>query len=217
VDYAAARSNMVDSQLRTNKVTDRQVIDAFKTVPRELFVPEHLRGIAYVDDDLPIGGGRSLMEPMVFARLLQAAEIEPTDIVLDIGCGSGYSTAVLAHLAGTVVGLESDPALAAKASDLLARQEVDNAVVVGGDLRGGYSTQAPYNVIVLAGAVAELPGALTDQLAESGRLVTVRLDDSGLGRAIMARRDGGVISERILFDASTPVLLGFERKPSFAF
>lgn len=217
MDYAAARSNMVDSQLRTNKVTDREVVEAFETVPRELFVPDHLRGIAYVDEDLPIGNGRYLVEPMVLARLLQAAEIEPSDIVLDVGCGAGYSTAVLSRLAGTVVGLEGDPALAAQAGERLARQEIDNAVVVEGDPRGGYAKQAPYNVIVIAGAVADLPASLTDQLAEGGRLVTVKLDDSGVGRAMIARLEGGVLSDRMLFDASTPVLAGFEKKPSFAF
>jgi protein-L-isoaspartate(D-aspartate) O-methyltransferase len=217
VDYAAARSNMVDSQLRTNKVTDREVVEAFETVPRELFVPDHLRGIAYVDEDLPIGNGRYLVEPMVLARLLQAAEIEPSDIVLDVGCGAGYSTAVLARLAGTVVGLEGDPALAAQAGERLAKQEIENAVIVEGNPRDGYAKQAPYNVIVIAGAVADLPSSLTDQLAEGGRLVTVKLDDSGVGRAMIARRDGGVLSDRMLFDASTPVLTGFERKPSFAF
>jgi len=217
VDFAAARRNMVESQLRTNKVTDLRVLDAFETVPRELFVPEPLRGIAYVDEDVALGGGRFVMEPRVLARLLQAAEPGPEDMALDLGCGSGYATAILSRLVATVVALEDDAALAEAANRTLDSLEIDNAVVVEGRLAAGYPKQAPYNIILLGGAVAEIPAAIADQLAEDGRLVAVVSAGPGLGRATLMRRDGGVVSSRVLYDAALPVLPGFEPVPGFVF
>lgn len=217
VDFAAARLNMVESQLRTNKVTDLRLLAAFETVPRELFVPEPLRGIAYIDEDVALGGGRFVMEPRVLARLLQAAQPGPEDVALDLGCGSGYATAILSRLVATVVALEDDAALAAAANRTLEKLEIDNAVVVEGRLTEGYPKQAPYNVILLGGAVAEVPAAIADQLAEGGRLVAVVDAGPGLGRATLMRRDGGVISSRVLYDAALPVLPGFEAEPGFVF
>jgi protein-L-isoaspartate(D-aspartate) O-methyltransferase len=217
VDFAAARLNMVESQIRTNKVTDLRLLDAFETVPRELFVPEPLRGIAYVDEDVALGGGRFVMEPRVLARLLQAAQPGPEDMALDLGCGSGYATAILSRLVDTVVALEDDAALAAAANRTLGELEIDNAVVVEGRLAEGYPKQAPYNVILLGGAVAEVPAAIADQLAEGGRLVAVVSAGPGLGRATLMRRDGGMTSSRILYDAALPILPGFEAQPGFVF
>ncbi len=217
VDFAAARSNMVESQIRTNKVTDPHLLDAFETIPRERFVPEPLRGIAYVDEDVALGGQRFVMEPMVLAKLLQAARPGPGDVALDLGCGSGYATAILSRLVATVVALEVDAALAAAANQTLDELEIDNAVVVEGQLAEGYPKQAPYNVILLNGAVSEVPLAIADQLAEGGRLVTVVSVGAGLGRATLMRRDSGVVSSRILCDASVPVLPGFEAAPGFVF
>ncbi len=217
VDFAAARSNMVESQIRTNKVTDPNLLDAFETTPRERFVPESLRGIAYVDEDVALGGQRFVMEPMVLAKLLQAARPGPGDVALDLGCGSGYATAILSRLVATVVALEVDAALAAAANQTLDELEIDNAVVVEGQLAEGYPKQAPYNVILLNGAVSEVPLAIADQLAEGGRLVTVVSVGAGLGRATLMRRDSGVISSRILCDAAVPVLPGFEAAPGFVF
>lgn len=217
VDYAAARLNMVESQLRTNKVTDAALLSAFEEVPRERFLPEALRGIAYIDEDLSLGGGRYLMEPMVLARLLQAAHPGPEDMVLDVGCGPGYAAAILARLAGTVVALECDPELAASANRNLSDLGIDNAVVVEGALGAGYAKQAPYNVILVQGTVAEVPAVLADQLAEGGRLVTIVRDRAGIGRATLVQRSGGVVSGRVLFDASVPALPGFEPEPGFVF
>jgi protein-L-isoaspartate(D-aspartate) O-methyltransferase len=217
VDFAAARSNMVESQIRTNKVTDPNLLDAFETIPRERFVPEPLRGIAYVDEDVALGGQRFVMEPMVLAKLLQAAQPGPGDVALDLGCASGYATAILSRLVATVVALEVDTALAAAANQILDELEIDNAVVVEGRLAEGYPKQAPYNVILLNGAVSEVPLAIADQLAEGGRLVTVVSVGAGLGRATLMRRDSGVISSRILCDAAVPVLPGFEAAPGFVF
>lgn len=216
VDYASARRNMVDGQLRTNRVTDPRVVEAFETVPREAFVPERSRGVAYIDEDLPLGEGRWLMEPMVMARLLQAAEIAPGDSVLTVGAGTGYGAALAARFAGSVVALEEVSSLARRAEALLQELEVANAVVVEGPLREGWAAQAPYEVILIEGAVEEVPKALAEQLAEGGRLVAVVRGDGGVGRAMLYRKDG-TVAGRTLFDAATPVIETLRRPPAFVF
>ncbi len=217
MDYATARLNMVESQLRPNRVFDPVLIGAFEELPRERFVPESHRGFAYVDEDLPLGGGRYLMEPMVLGRLIQSAAVEAGDSVLDVAGASGYGAAILARLAASVVLLEPDGALAAQAEATLDQLQVDNAVVAHGDAAAGYPRQAPYEVIVIEGAVAAVPPALLEQLAEGGRLVAPRLDRPGLCRAVLMRKDGGVVSERVLFDCATPALPGFEAEQGFVF
>jgi protein-L-isoaspartate(D-aspartate) O-methyltransferase len=157
------------------------------------------------------------MEPRVLARLVQEATVGEDDVALDIGCGYGYSTALLARLAGTAVGIESDPEMAARATELLLEIETDNALVVEGPLNEGYPSQAPYDVILIGGAVAAVPDAILDQLAEGGRLVTVVDRADGVGDAVILRKTAGLISRRVLFDAAVPLLPGFERKPSFTF
>jgi len=216
LDYASARRNMVDGQLRTNRVTDPRVIEAFESVPRERFVPARSRGVAYIDEDLPIGEGRWLMEPMVFARLLQAAAIAPGDSVMTVGAGTGYGAAIVARMAGSVVALEEVPLLAQQAEALLQELEVANAVVVEGPLRDGHAAQAPYDVILVEGALEELPPALAEQLAEGGRLVAVTREPGGIGRARLYRKDG-TVSGRTLFDAATPVIDSLRRPPAFVF
>lgn len=216
-DFAAIRHNMVESQIRTNKVTDARVLAALEAVPRELFVPKRLQGVAYVDEDLAIAPGRYLMEPMVLARLLQAAEIESDDVVLDIGCATGYAAAVLARLAATVVAVESDPTLAEDATARLAELDVDNVAVVEGPLEQGYATQGPYDAIVLEGGVDAVPETITGQLAEGGRLVAVVTGGSRVGKATLMLRVHGALSRRVLFDAATPLLPGFRIEPGFVF
>lgn len=216
MDYASARRNMVDGQLRTNRVTDPRIIAAFESVPRELFVPERSRGFAYIDEDLPLGNGRWLMEPMVLGRLLQAAEIGASDSVLVVAAGTGYGTAIAARLASGVVALEEDAAFVQQAEEVLQRLEVDNAVVVEGALREGHAAQAPYDVILIEGGVEEVPPALAEQLAEGGRLVTVVRDCASVGRARLFRKDGA-LSSRVLFDAATPVIESLRKPPAFVF
>lgn len=216
-EYAAARYNMVEGQIRPNKVTDQRLVDAMMEIPREQFVPKAARGIAYVDEDLPIGKGRFLMEPMVFARMLQEAGIDETDVVLDVGCGSGYSTAVLARLAATVFGIESDDELAQRATEAMTGVGVDNAVVVTAPLTEGYPAQAPYDVIVIEGLVSDVPAGILEQLAEGGRLVAAVLGERGVGEVKLYQRTGGITSGRILFEAHPHPLPGFEAKPKFVF
>jgi protein-L-isoaspartate(D-aspartate) O-methyltransferase len=221
-DFASARRNMVDSQIRPNAVTDRRIIAALLEIPREQFVPAGRRALAYIDEDLPIsevragGAARYLMEPMAFARLVQLAGIRSDDVVLDIGCAPGYSTAVLAHIADSVVGLESDPELAETAEAALVELGVANAAIVTGPLPDGYASQAPYDVIVLEGAVETIPDALFAQLRDGGRLVAV-VQDGPVGKAMLYRSFGGHVSSRMAFNVSVRMLPGFERPPAFAF
>ena len=217
MDFAAARTNMVESQIRPNKVTDPGLISALESAPRELFVPEDLKSLAYIDEDLQIAEGRYLMEPMVLARLLQAAEVGPEDMVLDVGSGPCYSTAILAKLAATVVALESDRELATRGNEVLSELGIDNAVVVEGDLMEGYAKQAPYDVILLGGAISEVPEVFEEHLAEGGRLITVLRNAKGLGRAVLMRKTGGRLAQRTLFECGTPNLPGFQREPGFVF
>jgi protein-L-isoaspartate(D-aspartate) O-methyltransferase len=207
---------MVEGQIRTNKVTDSSLIAALSDLPRERFVPPAWRGTAYVDEDLPLGQGRHLMEPMVLARLLQTADVAPSDVALVIGSGAGYSAAVLARLCTTVVAIEENSTLAGDAAALLSELGIDNAVVVEGALATGYARQAPYDVILIDGAVAEIPAVILDQLAEGGRLVTV-VRAGRVGRATLVSLRGGAISRRIIFDAATPLLPGFVAEQHFAF
>jgi protein-L-isoaspartate(D-aspartate) O-methyltransferase len=216
MDYAAARLNMVESQIRPNRVVDGPLLEAFARLPRERFVPPQLRGRAYVDEDVPLGGGRCLMEPMVLARLLQVAAIEPGDIVLDVGCATGYAAAVMARLANTVVGLESDKALIAQAVQALAELGIDNVAIVEGRLTEGCPKQAPYNAILIDGGAEFVPQAILDQLAEGGRLVAV-LGQGSPRRATLMERIGGTVSSRPLFEASVAPLPGFSRDPGFIF
>lgn len=208
---------MVDCQLRTNKVKDERLLHAFETLPRELFLPEGQRSVAYVDEDLPVAPGRYLIEPMVLARLLQATDIGADDLVLEIGGASGYGSAVLSQLGATIVSLESDKELAAAAAKAHGEAGIDNVLLVEGPLDQGYAKQAPYNVIVINGAVNVVPPAITDQLADRGRLVTVVREGGGTGQAVLVERHGANISRRVLFDASTPLLPEFERTPGFVF
>jgi protein-L-isoaspartate(D-aspartate) O-methyltransferase len=173
--------------------------------------------VAYVDKDIALGNGRYLLEPIVLARLLQEAGPGAMDIALDVGCGTGYSTAILAQLVATVVALESDHDLATRAGRTLADLGIDNALVVEGPLTAGWRAQAPYGVILINGAVADVPAALRAQLAEGGRLATVQRSGPGPGRGLLMRRSGDVTSGRFVFDAGTPVLAEFEREAGFVF
>ncbi|QRI65881.1 protein-L-isoaspartate O-methyltransferase [Shinella sp. PSBB067] len=216
MDYKAARTKMVDNQIRTTDVTSREVLDAFLTVPREEFVPAAARPLAYIDNDVQIAPGRYLMEPSPLAKLVQLAEIAPGDVVLEVGCGTGYASAVLSKLGSSVVALESDAALAATATETLARLGYDNVAVVTGDLEAGYAPEAPYDVIFVHGAVEVLPGALFSQLRDGGRLVVVE----GYGNASQARlyiKEGGRVAERNVFNTAVKPLPGFRKVKEFVF
>jgi protein-L-isoaspartate(D-aspartate) O-methyltransferase len=217
MDFTQARKNMVDCQLRTNKIVDDTLIEAFLSVPRELFVDSNLQSLAYTDTDVSAGNGRKLMAPMVIAQLIQVVQAQPNEVALHVGCATGYSSTILAKLVETVVSLESDKDLAARANDNFTNLAVDNAVVVEGTLNEGYATQGPYDIICIEGAVAEIPPRLIDQLADGGRLCAVVDDGSGPGRAVLLLRKGNSVSQRVLFDATITTLPGFEVEKGFIF
>ncbi len=216
-DYAAARHNMVACQIRTNRVTDERLLDAMGALPRERFVPRARSGVAYVDADVEIAPGRYVMEPMVLARLLQEARIAADDVALDVGCGTGYASAVMARLAGTVIALEEDDGLAGEAVRALSDVGADNAIVVAGPHDAGHDRQAPYDAILVGGAVDHLPAVLADQLAEGGRLVGVLRPPGGVGQATLWERHRGAVSSRRLFEASVPPLPGIAKPAAFVF
>ncbi|WP_395675834.1 protein-L-isoaspartate O-methyltransferase [Inquilinus sp.] len=217
VDYAAARLNMVEGQIKPNKVIDQALIDAMMAVPRERFVPADRRGVAYVDEDVAVGGGRVLMEPRVLGRLLNDARIMPASRVLIVGAGTGYSAMLISRLAAKVVALEEDKALLAAARATLAELGAQRVTLAEGRLAEGWAAEGPYDVILVDGAVADVPAALVAQLAPGGRLLTVVDDGDRVGRAMLVSAVDGVVSQRPLFDAATATLPGFERKPAFQF
>lgn len=216
LDYGQARLNMVEGQIRTADVTNPPLIAAFREVPRELFVPEEMRKLAYLDEEIAVGNDRFLLAPAPLARLLQAASVQRDDFVLDIGCATGFSAAILSLIADSVVALESDPDLAAVAGETLSQLGFDNAVVVDGALAEGYPSEGPYDVILVSGATETMPKAILAQLREGGRLVAVE----GTGNAAMACmwvNDDGVVSRRRLFNCAVPLIPGFEKPPEFVF
>jgi protein-L-isoaspartate(D-aspartate) O-methyltransferase len=217
IGYDTARFNMIDNQLRPNRVMDERVLDAFARIRRELFVPERLRGVAYVDDDLPLGGGRFLMRPMVVARLLQAVEAAPRDTVLVVGAGVGYEAALLALLARQVVALEDNAELARTGRSALVDHRIAAVSYVEAAPQAGHRQRAPYDVILFAGGVAEIPEEISRQLAEGGRMAVVVRPHQCVGRATLVTRTGGTLAQRVMFDAAMPPLPGFVARPAFAF
>lgn len=216
VDFARARRTMVDNQLRTSGITDWRILDAMNRVPREKFVPDHQAALAYSDDELSLSGGRMLGTPADFARLVQLAEVGSQDVVLDVGCGTGYSTAVLSMLANAVVALDSDEAMAGRANDILVDLDIGNAAAVPGPIENGVAREAPFDAIILEGAVDAVPPALLDQLRDGGRLVAV-IGTGNSGVAHLYVKTGTEIGATAAFNASLPVLGVFAPAPAFVF
>ena len=218
--FSTARQKMVDGQVRPSDVTDIRILDAMLAVPREAFVPENKRALAYLDLDLDVSEGgsakRFLIKPVVLAKMLQAAEIKETDRVLVVGCATGYAAAVIARFAAQVTATESDPALAAKAKGILAELGCGNVTVRTAAAAEGDPANAPYDVIVLNGATEIVPERLYGQLRDGGRLVGV-FATSQPPRATIVTRSHGDFGHRTLFDAAAPVLPGLERFPAFVF
>lgn len=209
MNFAEARENMVESQVRPNGITDRRIIAAMAAVAREDFVAAQQRAIAYAGGELPLAGGRALTEPMTLARLIQLTAVETGDKVLHVGCATGYGSAVLARLARNVVALESDSGLAGRARNLLAGNS--NVKVEQGDASLGNRSAAPFDAIFIEGRVGQVPQALFDQLADGGRLVAVS-GDGPVGKATLWSKSGGTISSREAFDAAIGALPGLARK-----
>lgn len=213
-EFTTRRVTMVDTQVRPSDVTKFPIIDAMLTVPRETYVPRDKREAAYVGENLDIGGGRVVLEPRTLAKLLDALDIQPTEMVLDLGCGLGYSAAVIARLADAVVAVEEDAGLAAEAQRVLSNEGVDNAAVITGPLAAGAAKHAPYDVITLQGGVETVPDAVLAQLKEGGRIGAVFMDGA-VGTAKVGYKIDGAMSWRSMFNAAAPVLSGFRKERGF--
>lgn len=217
MDYKAARKAMVASQVRPNDVTDHRVLNALETTPKEAFLPVEHRATAYVEREIIYGSGRSLPTARDFAKLLQALELRPGDLVLDVACGGGYSTAVLARIVEMVVAVENDEALASAAEAALEKNEIANAAVIIGEPAEGAPDQGPFDAIFISEAVEEVPEALLAQLKDGGRLGAFLVSE-GVGEGVIFRRSADAVSRRSLFTASARnVPPGFERKREFVF
>ncbi len=214
-DFQKRRTMMVDTQVRPSDVTKYPIIDAMLSVAREDFVPQEQREAAYADMQVPLGGPRILLEPRTFAKMLDAISVGPDEMVLDLGAGMGYGAAVLAHMADFVVAVEADEALAAEAEERLAQADVDNVAVITGPLAEGAAKHGPYDAILIEGAVEVLPEAIADQLREGGRIVSV-FAEGNLGLVRLGQKVDGTISWRFEFNATAPILAGFEARKEFA-
>ncbi len=206
---------MVDTQVRPSDVTKFPIIDAMLSVPREAFVPSTMREAAYIGENLDIGGGRVLLEPRTLAKMLDVLDIKPTEVILDIAPGLGYSTAVLAHMAEFVIGVEDDESRAEEAQSILSEQGIDNAVIISGALAEGAAKSGPYDVIILQGAVEVLPDSLLAQLKDGGRIVSI-FAEGDLGVVRIGYKMDQRINWRMAFNAGAPVLTGFAKKAEFA-
>lgn len=213
-DFASRRVTMVDTQVRPSDVTKYPIIAAMLDVRREVFVPDDQREAAYVGGNVELGGDRVVLEARTLAKLLDALDISPGELVLDLGCGYGYSTAVIAHLAEAVIGVEADEAMAAEAQRRLASEGVDNAVVIAGALERGAAKHGPYDAMVLQGGVEVIPEALLEQLRDGGRIAAIFMTGP-LGRAMIGYKSDGSVSWRFAFNATAPVCQGFAKQRGF--
>jgi protein-L-isoaspartate(D-aspartate) O-methyltransferase len=216
IDFEAARRAMVDRQVRPSDVTQFPIIEAMLAVPRERFVPRASREVAYADAPIPLAPGRALVEPRTFAKMLSAADLRASDLVLDVGCGYGYSAVVAARMAAAVVALEADATMARQATELAAALEALNLMVVEGPLPQGAPAQGPYDAILVEGGIEVEPAALLAQLKDGGRLVAIRMQGA-YGQCRVWTRAGETVSSRRAFDVSAPLLPGFDAADTFAF
>ncbi|SFP03283.1 protein-L-isoaspartate O-methyltransferase family protein [Tranquillimonas alkanivorans] len=215
-DYARRRTMMVDTQVRPADVTKFPIIEAMLSVPREDFVPDSMREAAYIGENLDIGPGRAILEPRTLAKMLDAVAVQPDELALNIGAAYGYSAAVLSQLAEAVVAVEEDPEMSREAESALAEYGADNVAVVEAPLTEGAPKHGPYDVIVIEGAVEDLPQALTDQLADGGRIVALFMEGA-LGVCRVGYKVDGALSWRFEFNAGAPVLPGFAKETAFQF
>lgn len=213
-DFATLRTVMVDTQVRTQDVTKFNIIEAMLTVAREAYLPETLRNVAYMGENVTLEGGRVVLEPRSQGKMLDALNVGQDELVLDLGCGLGYSAAVLAHLAEAVVAVEEVAGMAEDAQSTLSAQGVDNVAVIEGALAEGSAKHGPYDVICIEGGVETVPDALTDQLKEGGRIAAIFMDGP-LGECRIGHKLDGKMNWRMAFNATAPVLPGFTKQSGF--
>lgn len=215
-DFSAARTAMVDCQVRPSDVTKFPIIEALLAVPREAYVPVAKKSVAYAGEHIALSADRVLLDARTFSKMLDSVNIRPTDLVLDLGCGMGYSTAVIARLAEAVVAVEENAELASIATETLSDMSVDNVLVANSKLSEGNAKHGPYDVVITEGAVEELPKAIADQIKDGGRIVAI-VQEENLSQCRIGHKADGHIAWRYAFDASAPLLAGFEKQEEFAF
>ncbi len=213
-DFAALRTMMVDTQVRPQDVTKFNIIEAMLSVPREVYLPESLRNVAYIGENITLDGGRVVLEPRTQGKMLDILNVQSDEMVLDLGAGLGYSAAVLAHLAEAVVAVEEVEALASEAQSILSQQGVDNVAVISGELAKGSAKHGPYDVICIEGGVEDIPAALIDQLKDGGRIAAIFMDGA-LGECRIGHKWNGKMTWRMMFNATAPVLSGFTKETGF--
>ncbi|MBS1300798.1 protein-L-isoaspartate O-methyltransferase [Loktanella sp. SALINAS62] len=214
-DFSSRRTMMVDTQVRPSDVTKFPIIDAMLSIPREAFVPSTKREAAYVGENLMLSAGRVMLEPRTLSKMLDALDIQPSEVLLDLGCGLGYSTAVAARLADFVVAVESDADMADEAQTNLTEQGIDNAAVLTNPLQDGAAKSAPYDLVMIHGAVEVVPDAILDQLKDGGRIAAI-FAEGALGTVRIGIKAHGRVSWRFAFNAGAPVLDGFRKPMAFA-
>lgn len=215
-DFSKRRTMMVDTQVRPSDVTKFPIIDAMLEVPRELYVPDAKRDVAYMGENVDLAPGRVVLDPRTTAKMLDALDVEPGELVMDLGCGLGYTAALLARLAEAVVAVEEDADMAREAESILGAQGVDNAAVIEAPLAAGSPKHGPYDAILVEGAVEEMPPAILDQLKDGGRIVAIFMSGR-LGEARIGYKVDGQVNWRMAFNTAAPVLPGFSRQPGFVF
>ena len=213
-DYKTRRKIMVDTQIRPSDVTKFPIIDAFLSVPREKFVPDGKREAAYIGENFEIGQSRILLEPRTLAKLLDALDIHKDELVLDIGSGLGYSSAIISLIAEVVIAVEDDSSLVSEAEEILSEIGVDNVVVQTGKLEYGAPEHGPYDVIILQGGVGDIPGSILNQLKNGGRIGAIFIEE-GLGTAKIGVKLNNKITWRYSFNAAAPILMGFSKQKDF--
>ena len=216
--FEALRKAMVDSQIRPNKVIDDRVIAAFMNVPRERFVTKNMQNLAYIDEDIHLSGGRFIVEAMVMARIIQTLALDTSQSVMLIGAGTGYTAALLSSLAGSVIAIETRAQMVEKAQQAVASLDIGNVAVIKARLQDGYASEAPYDAIIIEGAVEHMPQSLLDQLSDGGRLAAIwRPEGTQVGEACIWHKTGDAVTRTPLFTAQVPVLDEFKAKPKFSF
>ncbi len=213
-DYSARRTTMVDTQVRPSDVTKFPIIDAMLRVPREAYVPDGRREVAYAGNNVELGAGRVVLEPRTLAKMLEGLDIQPDELALDVGCGLGYGAAVMSHLAEAVVCVEENPEMAAEAERILGENGAENVVVIDGLLAEGAAKHGPYDVILIEGGAEHIPQALIDQLKDGGRVAAIFMEGA-LGICRIGYKFDGQVSWRFSFNAGAPVLPGFGRHNAF--
>ena len=217
MNFSSVRKNMVDCQLKPNKIIDLDLIDAFLKVPREIFVNKKNINQCYLDVNIDLSKNRFLLNPMVSARLIQSLNINKNDTVLTIGSGVGYNSVILSYLCNTVIGIESIKSFYDFSVDVLIKLEVNNVVFIKSKIENGYFDQQPYDCIIIEGGVNHVPNGILNQLSENGRLVAVEIKEGNVGKATMYQRLGKEFTKNYLFDAYVPVFDGFKKDQNFIF